>query len=81
MGPAQPMYMEYLTGNDPNGYTSSQIDSNDSAFTNAYDIWQNTPIRDIVEPTLNEQVRAEYLERQMGSISQCHLICPLLKMS
>ena len=41
------------------------------------------PVRDILEPTSNEQARSNYLERQMrwmGSIASYHLICLLWKM-
>ena len=77
--PAQPMHMSTLLG------MTQMVTPLAKSTTMTQSLQMPTisgripPIRDIVELTPSEQVRAEYLERQMGSISRLPSDMPSLE--
>ena len=81
-GPAQPMHMSTLLGMTQMVTPLAESTPVAQSLQMPTISGRISSVRDIVEPTPNEQVRAEYLERQMrqmGSISRLPSDMPSLE--
>ena len=71
--PMQPTYANTLPGTNQYGHTSGQIYPNNSVFEIPTISATLPHVRDILEPTSNEQARSAYLERQMRQMDSVKL--------
>ena len=81
-GPGQPMHMSTLLGMTQTVTPLAESTPMTQSLQMPTISGRISPVRDIVEPTSDEQARAEYLERQMrqiGSISRLPSDMPSLE--